>query len=288
MVKKAAKLKLFFLFVLALITATIWSVYFSQPDEKLNIYFFDVGQGDAELIQKANWQILVDGGPDDIVIERISNVMPIDDRKIETIIITHPHADHITGLIEVINRYEIEKIILTKVGYESATYKSLLELIDKKKIKTITPKIGDVEYLFDQGKITYLWPGEEVSRFENNLNNSSIVFRFDYGDFNCIFSGDAEIESWTEIFKKQKNNLPDIDVIKIPHHGSRTGLNENMTNIMRPNIAIISLGLNNKYGFPHQEILDILAKNKTRVYRTDQDKSINIRTDGKNYEIKTF
>ena len=288
MVKKAAKLKLFFLFVLALITATIWSVYFSQPDEKLNIYFFDVGQGDAELIQKANWQILVDGGPDDIVIERISNVMPIDDRKIETIIITHPHADHITGLIEVINRYEIEKIILTKVGYESATYKSLLELIDKKKIKTITPKIGDVEYLFDQGKITYLWPGEEVSRFENNLNNSSIVFRFDYGDFNCIFSGDAEIESWTEIFKKQKNNLPDIDVIKIPHHGSRTGLNENMTNIMRPDIAIISLGLNNKYGFPHQEILDILAKNKTRVYRTDQDKSINIRTDGKNYEIRTF
>jgi len=288
MVKKAAKLKLFFLFVLALITATIWSVYFSQPDEKLNIYFFDVGQGDAELIQKANWQILVDGGPDDIVIERISNVMPIDDRKIETIIITHPHADHITGLIEVINRYEIEKIILTKVGYESATYKSLLELIDKKKIKTITPKIGDVEYLFDQGKITYLWPGEEVSRFENNLNNSSIVFRFDYGDFNCIFSGDAEIESWTEIFKKQKNNLPDIDVIKIPHHGSRTGLNENMTNIMRPNIAIISLGLNNKYGFPHQEILDILAKNKTRVYRTDQEKTINIRTDGKNYEIKTF
>lgn len=288
MVKKAAKLKLFFLFVLALITATIWSVYFSQPDEKLNIYFFDVGQGDAELIQKANWQILVDGGPDDIVIERISNVMPIDDRKIETIIITHPHADHITGLIEVINRYEIEKIILTKVDYESATYKSLLELIDKKKIKTITPKIDDVEYLFDQGKITYLWPGEEVSRFENNLNNSSIVFRFDYGDFNCIFSGDAEIESWTEIFKKQKNNLPDIDVIKIPHHGSRTGLNENMTNIMRPDIAIISLGLNNKYGFPHQEILDILAKNKTRVYRTDQDKSINIRTDGKNYEIKTF
>ena len=288
MVKKAAKLKLFFLFVLALITATIWSVYFSQPDEKLNIYFFDVGQGDAELIQKANWQILVDGGPDDIVIERISNVMPIDDRKIETIIITHPHADHITGLIEVINRYEIEKIILTKVGYESATYKSLLELIDKKKIKTITPKIGDVEYLFDQGKITYLWPGEEVSRFENNLNNSSIVFRFDYGDFNCIFSGDAEIESWTEIFKKQKNNLPDIDVIKIPHHGSRTGLNENMTNIMRPDIAIISLGLNNKYGFPHKEILDILAKNKTRVYRTDQEKTINIRTDGKNYEIKTF
>lgn len=288
MVKKAAKLKLFFLFVLALITATIWSVYFSQPDEKLNIYFFDVGQGDAELIQKANWQILVDGGPDDIVIERISNVMPIDDRKIETIIITHPHADHITGLIEVINRYEIEKIILTKVGYESATYKSLLELIDKKKIKTITPKIGDVEYLFDQGKITYLWPGEEVSRFENNLNNSSIVFLFDYGDFNCIFSGDAEIEGWTEIFKKQKNNLPDIDVIKIPHHGSRTGLNENMTDIMRPDIAIISLGLNNKYDFPHQEILDILAKNKTRVYRTDQDKSINIRTDGKNYEIRTF
>lgn len=288
MVKKTAKLKSFFLFVLALVTATIWSVYFSQPDEKLNIYFFDVGQGDAELIQKANWQILVDGGPNDIVIERISNVMPIDDRKIETIIITHPHADHITGLIEVINRYEIEKIILTKVEYESATYKSLLELIEKKKIKTITPKIGDVEYLFDQGKITYLWPGEEIANFQNNLNNTSIVFRFDYGEFNCIFSGDTEIEGWTEIFKKQKNNLRGIDVIKIPHHGSRTGLNENMTDIMSPDIAIISLGLNNKYGFPHQEILNSLAKNKTRVYRTDQDKSINIRTDGKNYEIKTF
>lgn len=288
MVKKAAKLKLFFLFVLALITATIWSVYFSQPDEKLSIYFFDVGQGDSSLIQKGDWQILVDGGPDDIVVERVSTVMPVDDRKIEEIIITHPHADHILGLNEIIKRYEIGKIVLTNIDYESETYKNLRSLIIEKEIKTQTPQIGEVDYVFDQGKITYLWPGEEVSRFENNLNNSSIVFRFDYGDFNCIFSGDAEIESWTEIFKKQKNNLPDIDVIKIPHHGSRTGLNENMTNIMRPDIAIISLGLNNKYGFPHQEILDILAKNKTRVYRTDQDKSINIRTDGKNYEIKTF
>ena len=288
MVKNTARLKLFFLFVLALITATIWSVYFSQPDGKLNIYFFDVGQGDSSLIQKGDWQILVDGGPDDIVVERVSTVMPIDDRKIEQIIITHPHADHIFGLNEIIKRYEIGKVILTNIEYESETYKNLLSLINEKEIKTEAPQIGEVEYVFDQGKITYLWPGEEISRFENNLNNSSIVFRFDYGNLNCIFSGDTEIEGWTEIFKKQKNNLEDIDVIKIPHHGSRTGLNENMTDIMRPDIAIISLGLNNKYGFPHQEILDSLAKNKTRVYRTDQEKTINIRTDGRDYEIKTF
>lgn len=288
MVKKAAKLKLFFIFILALITATIWSVYFSQPDEKLNIYFFDVGQGDSSLIQKGDWQILVDGGPDDIVVERLSAAMPIDDRKIEEIIITHPHADHIFGLNEIIKRYEIDKIVLTNINYKSETYKNLLSLINEKEIKTQTPQIGEVEYVFDQGKITYLWPGEEISRFENSLNNSSIVFRLDYGDFNCIFPGDTEVEGWTEIFKKRKNDLEEIDVIKIPHHGSRTGLNENMIDIMRPDIAIISLGLNNKYGFPHQEILDILAKNKTRVYRTDQEKTLNIRTDGGAYEIKTF
>jgi len=287
MAKKSAKLKQFFLIALALITATIWAIYFSQPDEKLNIYFFDVGQGDSILIQKDSWQILVDGGPDDIVIEKISTVMPIDDRKIEEIIITHPHADHIFGLNEIIKRYEIGKIVLTNIEYDSETYKNVLTTINERKIKTTTPSVGEVEYVFDRGKIIYLWPGKEVSKFESNLNNSSIVFRFDYSNFNCIFSGDAEIESWIEIFKDQKKYLENIVAIKIPHHGSRTGLNENMTDILNPDIAVISLGLNNKFGFPHQEILDNLEKTGTKVYRTDQEKTVNIKTNGESWEIKT-
>jgi competence protein ComEC len=288
MAKKTAKLKLFFLFTLALITATIWSIYFSQPDEKLNIYFFDVGQGDSSLIQKGSWQILVDGGPDDIVVERVSGVMPIDDRKIEEVIITHPHADHTFGLNEIIKRYEIGKIVLTNIEYDSETYKNLLALIKEREIRTTTPGVGEIEYVFDLGKITYLWPGEEVSRFESNLNNSSIVFRFDYRNFNCIFSGDTEIESWTEIFKTQKKYLENIIAIKIPHHGSKTGLNKEMTNILNPDIAVISLGLDNKFGFPHQEILDNLKGTETGVYRTDQEKTVNISTDGESWGIKTF
>jgi competence protein ComEC len=286
MAKKIDNLKQFFLIALTLITITIWVVYFSQPDDKLHIYFFDVGQGDSELIQKGNWQILIDGGPDDLIVEKISEVMPIDDRKIEEVIITHPHADHISGLNEVIKRYEIGKIVLTKVEYESETYKNLLKLIEEREIETTAPNIGDVEYVFDQGKITYLWPGKETPNFQNNLNNTSLVFRLDYGEFNCIFSGDAERESWIEIFKNSRKYLENIIAIKIPHHGSRTGLNMEMTEAISPKIAIISLGINNKFGFPHQEILDNLEKTKTTIYRTDREKTINLSTNGESWEIK--
>lgn len=288
MAKKPAKLKQFLLLALALIATTIWTIYFYQPDKKLNIYFFDVGQGDASLIQKGDWQILIDGGPDDLVVERVSTVMPIDDRKIDEIIITHPHADHIFGLNEIIKRYEIGKIVLTNVKYDSETYSNLLTLINERGIKTTTPNIGEVEYVFDQGKISYLWPGKEISKFENNLNNTSIVFRFDYGSFNCIFSGDAEVESWSEILKINKKYLENIVAIKIPHHGSRTGLTEDMTDILAPDNAIISLGLNNKFEFPHKEILDRLAKTKTRVFRTDENKTVNIKVDEESWEIKTY
>lgn len=286
MAKSFKNIKQYFLILLILITATIWTVYFSEPDDNLHIYFFDVGQGDSELIQRGDWQILIDGGPDDLVLERLSEVMPIEDRKIEEIIITHPHADHISGLNEVLKRYEVGKIVLTKIEYESDTYENLINLINEKQIKTTTPAIGDIEYVFDQGKITYLWPGNEVLNYQNNTNNTSIVFRFDYRNFNCVFSGDAEIESWQKIFDNSSNFLHNVLAIKIPHHGSKTGLSNEMLKIINPKIAIISLGENNKFGFPHQEILDALEENKIEVYRTDIKKTINLSTNEENWEIK--
>lgn len=287
MAKNLKKLKYFIIVILAFITLSVWITYFSQPDEKVNLYFFDVGQGDSQLIQKGSWQILIDGGPDDSVIEKISSVMPLDDRKIEEIIITHPHTDHISGLNEIIERYKIGKIVLTGVEYESEVYKNLLRLIENKKIPTTTPKKLDVEYVFDKGKITYLWPEDDIGLTEKNINNTSIVFLFEYGKFTSLMTGDAEIDSWQKIINNNKSLIEGIIAVKIPHHGSRTGFNEEVIKIVDPKITIMSLGANNKFGFPHKEIVDLLSTIDSQNYRTDLDKDINLSTDGDNWQIKT-
>lgn len=286
MAKITENIRKYLLLILALVTVAIWVVYFQEPDRKLHIYFFDVGQGDSELIQKGDWQILIDGGPDNLITTRLSEVMPIEDRKIEEIIITHPHADHIAGLNEVLNRYEVGKIVLTNVDYESNTYKNLLKIIEEKNISTYEPKINDREYVFDQGKITYLWPGENLKNYQNNLNNTSIVFRFDYGNFSSLFTGDAEKETWKNIFSKNYLLLKNISVIKIPHHGSKTGLNFEQIVEIKPTVAVISVDKNNKYKLPDSEVIDSLVSTGTKVYRTDEDKTIEISTNGKDFRIE--
>ncbi|MEI8060844.1 MAG: ComEC/Rec2 family competence protein [Candidatus Berkelbacteria bacterium] len=277
--------RIYILIFLALLAVAIWTVYFEEPDNNVHIYVLNVGQGDAELIQKGNYQILIDGGPDNSIIAQLGKVMPVEDREIEEMILTHPHADHVAGLVEVLNRYKVDKVIYNGVDYSSNAYKEFQTKIKEKNIPVSTPEIGNTEKVFDQGVINYLWPGNNSDTYKDNLNNTSVIFRFDYGNFSGLFTGDAEMPTWQQIITNDKDLISNVVFLKVAHHGSNTGSADANISVIKPKIAIISCSVNNKYGFPHKETLDSLQKIGADIYRTDLLGAIDISTDGKVWKV---
>jgi len=286
MERKTNSVKWYILSFLALLALAIWSTYLKEPDNNLHIFAFDVGQGDSLLLQKGDYQILVDGGPDNKVIAELGKVMPIEDRKIEKVILTHPHADHLSGLIEVLKRYNVDEIKISGAKHTTGSYLDFLKTVKDKNIPTKVPKIGEVESVFDQGKITYLWPDESIGSQEDNLNNTSIVFRLNYGKFSALFPGDCEVECWQGIIADNKNLIANVTLLKVAHHGSKNGTDQEIASIIRPKMAIISLGKDNKFGFPHKKAMEVLQKTGADIYRTDLQGTIDISTDGENWSGK--
>lgn len=277
-----------FIFGLLISAALIISIgifYRSKAQNDLQVYFLDVGQGDASYIKNASGQdILIDGGPDNSVLNQLDKVMNFGDREISLVILSHPHADHLTGLLEVLQRYQVDEVWETGVEYPSATYAKWRKEISERQIPDKIVKAGDKKELGDI-KILILYP---LSPLENkkidNLNNASIVNRLDYGDFSVLFTGDAEKDVQDKLLDK---NIF-ADVLKVAHHGSENGLSKSFLTAVRPAIAIISVGQNNKYGHPHQVTLNLLKELAVRIYRTDQNGTIEISSDGKSYSVKTF
>lgn len=289
----------YFLFILAVLAALIWSSVAKSPEVKnpdgVSIYFFDVGQGDASLIMKGSYQILIDGGPSDKILSEIGKVLPLTDRKIEKAILTHPHADHLTGINEILKRYEVEEIIESGAASDSAEFKEFNTLVEEKKIKKRTPEIGEKENPFENGKLEYIWPG---SRFKDqspqNLNDSSEVVRFCYFSKCVLFTGDLEVTGQLEMFNYYSSSIDDArnqntdssslasvsenvfksELLKISHHGSSNGTNQIMMDKAAPNYALISVGGENRYGHPHSTVLDLLQKSGVNLFRTDRDGTV--------------
>jgi len=274
-----------FLLVLGLI---IWAGFFSSykasQSDNLKVYFFDVGQGDSEYIKMPNGQdVLIDGGPDNKVLDELGQVMNLGDREIDLIILTHPHSDHLNGLIEVLNRYKVGEIWESGVDYDSAVYSQWQKLVADKKISKKTVVKGE-EKEFGEVKIITVFPLKSFQYQKiDNINNSSLVERLEYQQFSVIFMGDLERES-------QKSILSEVSattVLKAAHHGALNGLNEDLIKLLRPAIAVISVGSKNNYGHPHGTTIATFRNLATRIYRTDQNGTILIESDGKNYWSKT-
>lgn len=271
----------FIIICLALLAISITHRVVQSPTDKnlVNIYFFDIGQGDAALIQKDQFQILIDGGPDDKILSELGSVMPLGDKKIEKIILTHPHADHITGLNQVLDRYEVDEIVSTAVLSSSNQYLEFLNKI-KDLNKTITiPGIGQEDKVFDSGVIEYFWPGDNFLQKEaDNLNNTSLVFRFCYLEKCALFMGDLETDGQDEMFRANESRLDDFksQTIKVAHHGSKNGSNSQLYEIVAPKEAIISVGRDNQYGHPNPDVLKLLESLNIKILRTDKDGNINI------------
>lgn len=277
-----AKVKAYFSYVVILfLLATaiyVWTLYFRTPDNDFHIIALDVGQGDSILIQKGDYQILIDGGPDDKVIEKLGNFMPINDREIEMVILTHPHADHLNGLLTVLDRYKVDQIRMTKKTHTSVAYKEFLTKIKEKNILVKTPQAGENEVLSFGAKMIFLWPDQNFDvENEENLNNTSLVFRLDYYQTSALFPGDLETDGWQKIIAENKTEISDVSILKVAHHGSKNGTTKQMIEIIKPKYAIISLSADNKFGFPHKNAIDLLQNIGASIFRTDTMSDIDLR-----------
>ena len=266
--------------VVLIIALALWQipVVFSLESSKLEVNFLDVGQGDSIFIKTPYGQnILIDGGPDRTVLRRLSEVLPWYDRTIDLMILTHPHDDHVGGLVYVLERYKVKKVLYTGVLHSAPAFLNWLEQILEKRIPLI---IADKPQKINFGDNCYfdiIYPksslfGKEV----DNLNNSSIVGKLVYGKTSFLFSGDAEFE----VEKKLLNDDLKSDVYKAGHHGSMTSSGQEFLNEISPSIVVIQVGANNKFGHPSKRILKRFERFGAQVFRNDSDGTVRIFSDG--------
>jgi len=277
---------IFILIILFIANLFAWSlIYIKNQSQQFEVVFFDVGQGDAIFIKSPEGhRILIDGGPDTLILERLSEEMFFWERNIDLIVLTHLHDDHVGGLIDVIPRYNIDFILwngLLADNSVSQAWERVLKDTDSNiKIAKAGQRIKGKSFYID---VLYPFKQEEVS----DLNLSSIVLRMVSDNGTIIFMGDAYKSNEKDLIKKEdfcrQNNhylcsfvVLKSDVLKVGHHGSRTSTSNEFLKRVNPKIAVISAGKNNSYGHPHKETLEILKNHGIRVFRTDVDRSIKI------------
>lgn len=253
----------------------------TMPDDELHVSFFDIGQGDAILIQKGSQQVLIDGGPSpQLLALELGDRMPFWDRTIELVVLTHPHDDHLSGLVEVLERYQVEQVFYPDLDYESSLYDEWVELIEEKGIPCTAAQAGQEIDLGDGVIIEVLNPPTPpLYGTGSDINNNSVVLRLSLGRVSFLLTGDIEQEAEFKLIA-QRNDLTST-VLKVGHSGSNTSTTAEFLAAVSPGVAVISVG-ENRFGHPHQEVLDQLeaslgAKN---LFRTDEQGTIEFITDG--------
>jgi competence protein ComEC len=254
----------------------------SAPDDNWHVNFLDVGQGDAILIQKGNLQVLVDGGPSGQALSlALSEEMSFWDRTIELVILTHPHEDHLVGLVEVLKRYTVEQVLATESQSDLPIYDEWLRLIEQNDIEYLSAYAGHQIYLAG-GVIDVLSPpATYLKGTESDIDNNSMVLAVHLGDISFLLTGDlgreGEFELITERLAQQAT------VLKVGHHGSAASTSSEFLNVVRPQIAVISVGSGNSYGHPDTEVMERLIEmvGEQNIYRTDKHGSIEFITDGR-------
>jgi competence protein ComEC len=273
-----------------------------SSDANLHVIACDVGQGDALLLTYESTQVLIDGGPDAKVLDCLGRHVPFWDRTIEVVILTHPQLDHYGGLIEVVRRYEVENFIANSLDSKADAYEELKKEISQRGINVVNPTENTI-INYSLLHLDIVHPSEEfLTKNSSNLtdisqtnvlgastssldpNEFSIVARLSFGNFDALFTGDIIPKTIEEILKKEV--LKDVDYIKVPHHGSKNGLTLDLLEATNPEVAVISVGKNNRFGHPHLEVISLLESRGVEIFRTDEMGDIEVSTDGKVWEIE--
>jgi beta-lactamase superfamily II metal-dependent hydrolase len=237
-------------------------------DGDLEIHFLNVGQGDAILLEQQNEQVLIDGGPSDRVISELGAVMPATDKKIEKIILTHPHADHLRGLNYVMQYFEVEKVYFNGFANDTPEFKQFLEIIRERSIPVERLSAGSEVRSLDL-TLSVLWPVAELE-MTSDVNDTSLIMNGAFKSSRFLFPGDASIASQSAA----RENLEHVDILKVSHHGSRTGTNDELLAILNPRYAVVTVG-KNSYGHPAATVLGLLRR--STILRTDTEGTVSFR-----------
>jgi len=260
----------------SVILATLLVVHLARlPHEQMVVDFLNVGQGDAILITTPTGeQVLVDGGPEQFVLGELGAVMPFLDRTIDLLVLTHPHADHVMGLIPVLRQYKVGAVLLTGVAYENPIYEIFLEEIQSQNIP-IWVAHQQSDFAFGEVYFDILFPFQPLVGQEfDNVNNSSIVMKISFYETDILLTGDAEHEVEEALLTV---NAPlEAEVLKAGHHGSRTASGLEFLEAVSPEKVIIQCGADNDFGHPHEETLAILGSHEAQVLRNDLDDRIRL------------
>lgn len=296
--------------ILTILTALVFLFVFYSPRTEFHLVACNVGQGDALLAFYKTDQILIDGGPNSSVLDCLSRYMPFWDKKIEVVVLTHPEKDHYRGLIDVFENYEVDTFLALPIDSSSQEYSLLKEKVGSAGVRVIEPDMGE-EVRVGLMHFVILHPSQ-LFLAENSVikdttalgqdslilgarttskkpNDFSVNLLLSFGEFDALLTGDISPSASVEVESAFSSlGFPSklsVEYIKVPHHGSKNGLTQSLLELVKPKLAVISVG-KNSYGHPHKEILDMLSAFGVSVLRTDQGRDVVVVSDGKKFWIK--
>ncbi len=291
-------------------TLSLVIIKWQWPDDDIHLIMCDVGQGDAFLITQGFTQILIDTGPDKKVLKCLGKYLPFWDRSLELVIATHPDNDHIGGFTEILERYFVQSTVMLPIGKNSASFMKLREaLLEEKRqgMQFIFPQNGESVRLGQSLEVTYLIPEvEEVAESAlwtelpeaelsallqhqetviEDYNDLSIGSLFTLNGMSFLATGDqpivVELALITQVLTQP------VDILKVSHHGSKTGTNLDLAEKLQPEISLISCGQNNSYGHPNSQVVDTLVQIGSQIYRTDEQSTVELTFHSHTYSIQT-
>lgn len=270
---------------LAIFDFLIWGLIVFWPiNENLEVYFLDVGQGDSQLVVlPGNVKILIDGGPDNRVLNELASVLRPTDRYIDLVVLSHPQADHFAGLIDVLKRYSVGAFISNGQNGKANSFNDLENVIRKNGVKAVI--------LAEKDKINYrdnyldiLSPSKDLLS-SAEPNDAGLVMRLASNGARTLFTADIGKNIEKELVQKYGREL-DVDVLKVGHHGSKFSSSEEFLAALTPKVAVVEVGRKNQYRHPTEEALGRLAAAGAKIFRTDKNGTIKLTADGN--EIKMF
>ena len=255
----------------------------SRPDGRLHVTALDIGQGDAILVEAPSGAtMLVDGGPDpELTLRRLGGALPFHVRRIDLLLVSHPHQDHVGGLVDVLDRFRVGAVVEAGIPFANPAYERLRGDAARASIPVLGARAGQTLALDAHTSLEILYPSPADATAplpEGDINNGSIVAVLRHGGFAALLTGDAEAP--VEEALVSRGQLPPVDVLKVGHHGSTSSTTTALLDATRPGLAVISAGVDNEYGHPAPQTLQALARPGLVTLRTDLDGDFEIVSDG--------